>query len=89
MNASFEKFCHGWQAKGRRPVAAILEDSALNVAMPEWSDIDLTWAELNVLPTRWKSALSGGGESISSSTRPTARGTWARRLARRTYLGVG
>lgn len=40
------------------PVIAILEDSALDAAMPEWNDIELTWEMLGVLPTRWKSALS-------------------------------
>lgn len=26
--------------------------------MPEWDEIALTWEELGVLPTRWRSALS-------------------------------
>jgi hypothetical protein len=37
---------------------AILEDSALAAAMPDWTEIALTWAELAVLPTRWRAALS-------------------------------
>jgi hypothetical protein len=40
------------------PVLAILEESALDAAMPEWDAIDLTWDELRVLPTQWKSRLS-------------------------------
>jgi hypothetical protein len=40
------------------PVLAILEDSALNAAMPEWDEMRLTWEELSVLPSRWRSALS-------------------------------
>jgi hypothetical protein len=50
-----------WWRRAHRneiPVLAILEDSALDAAMPEWDAIGLTWEELAVLPTRWKSALS-------------------------------
>ncbi len=50
-----------WWRRAHRnemPVTAILEDSALAAVMPEWSDIELTWADLAVLPTRWRSALS-------------------------------
>lgn len=49
-----------WRRSHRNemPVMAILEDSALAAGMPDWSEIDLTWADLAVLPTRWRSALS-------------------------------
>ncbi len=50
-----------WWRRAHRneiPVLAVLEDSALDAAMPEWDEIVLTWEELSVLPTRWKSALS-------------------------------
>lgn len=40
------------------PVRAILEDSALDGAMPEWNELDLTWAQLRVLPMRWRNRLS-------------------------------
>ena len=40
------------------PVLAILQDSALDAAMPHWDEISLTWEQLGVLPTRWKSVLS-------------------------------
>lgn len=40
------------------PVLAILEDSALDTAIPPWYQIVLSWEQLAVLPTRWKSALS-------------------------------
>ena len=40
------------------PILAVLEDSALDAAMPEWDAINLTWDELGVLPTRWKSKLA-------------------------------
>ncbi|HEY3637267.1 MAG TPA: GIY-YIG nuclease family protein [Rhizomicrobium sp.] len=40
------------------PVRAILEDSALDGAMPEWNSLDLTWAQLRVLPTKWRNRLS-------------------------------
>jgi hypothetical protein len=39
-------------------ILAVLEDSALDAAMPEWNAINFSWEELAVLPARWKSALS-------------------------------
>jgi hypothetical protein len=50
-----------WWRRAHRnviPVVAVLEDSALDAAMPEWERIDLSWDELAVLPTRWQAALS-------------------------------
>jgi hypothetical protein len=50
-----------WWRRAHRneiPVVAVLEDSALDAAMPKWDEIELTWEELGILPTRWKSALS-------------------------------
>lgn len=50
-----------WWRRAHRneiPVVAVLEDSALDAAMPDWDEIELTWEELGVLPTRWKTALS-------------------------------
>jgi hypothetical protein len=43
--------------KNEMPVLAILEESALNTAMPEWDAIELTWEQLGVLLARWKSKL--------------------------------
>jgi hypothetical protein len=39
-------------------VLAIHEDSVLDAAMPDWDAIDITWDELALLPSRWKSALA-------------------------------
>jgi hypothetical protein len=49
-----------WAHKPQNEMAvlAILEESALDAAMPTWNTIDFTWDELGVLPTHWKSALS-------------------------------
>lgn len=50
-----------WWRRAHRnemPVVAVLEDSALDTAMPQWDDIEFTYEELGVLPTRWRSALS-------------------------------
>ena len=50
-----------WWRRAHRnvmPILAILEDSALDAAMPEWDEIALSWEELRVLTTRWKSVLS-------------------------------
>ncbi|HEX8920881.1 MAG TPA: GIY-YIG nuclease family protein [Pyrinomonadaceae bacterium] len=49
-----------WWRRAHRnkfPVLAILEDSALETAMPSWDKIVLEWEQLRILPTRWKSAL--------------------------------
>ena len=55
-----DKNWYRWAHKpnNEMPVLAILEESALDAAMPEWDAIDLTWDELRVLPTQWKSRLS-------------------------------
>lgn len=50
-----------WWRRAHRneiPVLSILEESLLDAAMPEWDAINLSWEELGVLPSRWKSALS-------------------------------
>jgi len=38
-------------------IVAVHEETQLRQEMPDWHDIDLSWEELRVLPTRWKSAL--------------------------------
>jgi hypothetical protein len=40
------------------PIVAILEDSALHGAMPDWKDCIFTWAELSALPRNWRERLS-------------------------------
>ena len=50
-----------WWRRAHRnvmPIHAILEDSALDSSIPEWTEIVLRWEELGVLPKRWRSALS-------------------------------
>lgn len=50
-----------WWRRAHRneiPILAVLEDNALDAAMPEWDEICLSWEQLAVLPTRWKSLLS-------------------------------
>jgi len=50
-----------WWRRAHRnefPIHAILEDSALDAAMPSWDGINLDWNELGVLPVRWRAALS-------------------------------
>jgi hypothetical protein len=39
------------------PIISILEDSALDAALPEWDEIEFSWAELQLLPTRLKFKL--------------------------------
>jgi len=50
-----------WWRRAERnefPILAILEEGRLDAAMPNWEQITLSWDELGILPTRWKSALS-------------------------------
>lgn len=44
--------------RNKMPVLAVLEESVLDAAMPNWDEIDLSSKEIGVLPSRWKSALS-------------------------------
>jgi len=39
-------------------IIAVLEDSALDAALPEWDEIEFTWEALQVLPTRLKFKLA-------------------------------
>jgi hypothetical protein len=39
-------------------VHSVHEKSVLDAQMPEWRDINFTWGELKVLPSRWKQILS-------------------------------
>lgn len=49
-----------WRRSHRNemPVLSIHQESVLDAAMPEWEKITLSWEEIRVLPSRWKSALS-------------------------------
>ncbi len=51
-----DKNWHRWahRPNNEMPVLAILEESMLDTAMPDWDAIELTWEQLGVLPTRWK-----------------------------------
>jgi hypothetical protein len=55
-----DKNWHRWahKPKNEMPVLAVIDESALDASMPEWDAIDLSWEELGVLPSRWKSKLS-------------------------------
>ncbi len=46
-----------WAHRNIIPIHTVLENSGLDVPMPEWDALDLTWHELDALPTRGKSAL--------------------------------
>jgi hypothetical protein len=49
-----------WRRADRNlfPVHAILEESALDRAMPVWDEINLNWDELRVIPGSWRTVLS-------------------------------
>jgi hypothetical protein len=46
-----------WAIQAQFPIHAILEDSILTGALPDWRDIFLTWAELRILPAQWREAM--------------------------------
>ncbi len=54
-----DKNWHRWAHKPRNnmPIVAILDESQLDAAMPDWDAIELTWEQLSVLPTRWRLRL--------------------------------
>jgi len=39
------------------PITAILEDSVLHDAMPEWKELTVPWADLRILPNKWRDTL--------------------------------
>jgi hypothetical protein len=41
------------------PIHAVLEESVLNEAMPEWNKCILSWAKLSILPVSWCDKLRG------------------------------
>jgi hypothetical protein len=43
--------------KAKFPIHAILEESVLHGAMPDWKDCIWSWAELNALPHKWRESL--------------------------------
>jgi GIY-YIG catalytic domain len=50
-----------WWRRAHRnnfPMLALLEDSSLISAMPEWNSLMLKWEELLILPKHWKAKLS-------------------------------
>ena len=50
-----------WWRRAHRndfPIIAVLEESELDAAMPEWNRLDLSWDELSILPSRLRNSLS-------------------------------
>jgi hypothetical protein len=47
-----------WANKAKFPIHAILEDSSLIEAMPDWKECILSWAKLSMLPNKWRERLS-------------------------------
>ena len=46
-----------WAGRSQMAIDAILEESSLVRAMPDWRELVLTWAELPILPAKWRAAL--------------------------------
>jgi hypothetical protein len=53
-----EKAWWRWADRNVIPIIAILEESLLDAAMPRWDELNLSWKEVGLLPSRWKAALS-------------------------------
>jgi hypothetical protein len=47
-----------WAHRNEMAVHAVLEESLLDKAMPDWDVLTLRWEELKVLPKPWKAALA-------------------------------
>lgn len=47
-----------WADRNVLPVHAITQESLLDPPLPDWTLLDLSWAELQVLPTRLRHALA-------------------------------
>jgi hypothetical protein len=47
-----------WSNRNRLEICAVHEDSLLDPPVPDWSALNLGWADLSVLPTRLRNALS-------------------------------
>lgn len=47
-----------WADRNTILIDSILEQSTLDTEMPPWDELTLTWDELKVLPSKWKSALT-------------------------------
>ena len=75
------------------PVVAVLEDSALDAAMKEWDEIEFSWEELGILPTRWRSLTitAAGPTATSTNFRAALRVCWStpRAQGRAIIAGTG
>jgi hypothetical protein len=49
----WSRFAH----RAKFPISAILQDSVLHEAMPDWKDCIWSWAELSKLPSKWRETL--------------------------------
>ena len=50
-----------WWRRAERnniPIYAIKEESLLEAAMPDWDELKLSWNELSLIPSTWKTILS-------------------------------
>ncbi len=47
-----------WSDRNDIAVEAVLEHSILVQGLPDWRDLNLSWADLRVLPSNWRAALA-------------------------------
>jgi hypothetical protein len=47
-----------WAARNVIPIHAILDESLLDGAMPDWQKIVLSWEQLQAIPSKWRHKLS-------------------------------
>ena len=53
-----ERSWYRWSDKNDIQVSAILDESLLDKAMPDWDVLKLTWRDLSAIPASWKVTLS-------------------------------
>lgn len=53
-----ERTWYRWADRNVFPIHAVLEQSPLDEDMPPWNLLSLEWADLGILPKRWRSALT-------------------------------
>jgi hypothetical protein len=76
-----------WADHADFPIHAILEDSVLHQAMPDWKECILSWAQLAMLPSKWREALQQWRGIYYISDRSDGKGYVGSAYGERNLLG--
>jgi hypothetical protein len=66
-----------WANMNQFPVDGILEELVFARRLSEWRELVFSWDELELIPTRWKDALSSWHGVYTSGTVQIKRAMWA------------